>query len=72
MTLQSFTAEQEKLHDNYEQKKKEITDKVESLHDELEKLETDSSTDPRQAACTALSCAINQLIQRTPQTPAQK
>ena len=68
MALQTFTAEQEKLHDNYEKKKQEITDRVETLHGELEKLETDTSQEARQAACNALVCAINCLLQRTPQT----
>ena len=46
VTLSSFTADQEKLHDNYEKKKQEITDKIESLHKTLEKLETDISVEP--------------------------
>ena len=66
VTLQTFTAEQEKLHDNYEKRKQEITEKVESLQKELEKLETDTSINARQAACNALACAVNALIQRTP------
>ncbi len=66
VTLSSFTADQEKLHDSYEKKKQEITDKIESLHKTLEKLETDTSVEPRQAACNALACAVNALLQRTP------
>jgi DNA repair exonuclease SbcCD ATPase subunit len=65
VALQSFSAEQEKLHDNYEKKKQEITEKVDSLHKELEKLETDTSIVTRQAACNALANAINALLQRT-------
>ncbi len=72
VALQNFTVEQEKLHDNYEKKKQEITDKVESLHKELEKLETDVSTGSRQAACNSLTCAINALIQRSSQTPQKQ
>ncbi len=72
VALQSFTAEQEKLHDNYEKKKQEITEKVDSLHKELEKLETDTSIDTRQAACNALVNAINALLQRTPLPPEQQ
>jgi chromosome segregation ATPase len=68
VALQSFSAEQEKLHDNYEKKKQEITEKVDSLHKELEKLETDTSIVTRQAACNALANAINALLQRTPST----
>ena len=43
VALQTFTADQEKLHDYYEKKKQEITDRVDALHKELEKLETDTS-----------------------------
>jgi len=64
--LQSFTAEQEKLHDYYEKKKQEITGRIDVLHKELEILETDASLDARKAACNALANAINALLQRTP------
>ena len=69
VALQSFTAEQEKLHDNYEKKKQEITEKWIALHKELERLETDTSIDARQTACNALAYAINALFQRTPLSP---
>ena len=69
VALQSFTADQEKLHDYYEKKKQEITDRVDALHKELEKLEIDTSIDARQAACNALANAINALLQRTPLSP---
>jgi hypothetical protein len=72
VALQSFTADQEKLHDSYEKKKQEITEKVESLHKELERLETDTSIDARQAACNALANAVNALLQRTPSPPEQQ
>ena len=72
VALQSFTAEQEKLHDSYEKKKQEITEKVESLHKELERLETDTSIDVRQAAFNALANAVNALLQRTPSPPEQQ
>jgi DNA repair ATPase RecN len=71
VALHNFIAEQEKLHDNYEKKKKEITDRVDSLHKELGKLETDTS-DARQAACNALANAINAVLQRTPLPPEQQ
>ena len=64
VALQTFTAEQEKLHDNYQNKKQEITEKIESLHNELEKLETDTSVGPRQDACQALVNAIKSLVER--------
>ncbi len=66
VTLSSFTADQEKLHDNYEKIKQEITDKIESLHKTLEKLETDISVEPRKVACNALVNAVNALQQRNP------
>ena len=69
VTLQSFTADQEKLHDYYEKKKQEITDRIDALHKELEKLEIDTSINARQAACNALANAINALLQRTPLSP---
>jgi len=72
VALQSFTAEQEKLHDSYEKKKQEITEKVENLHKELERLETDTSIDARQAAFNALANAVNALLQRTPLPPEQQ
>jgi hypothetical protein len=72
VALQSFTAEQEKLHDIYEKKKQEITARVDSLHNELEKLEVDTSVEPRKVACNALVAAINSLVQRTPTTTAAK
>ena len=67
--MQTFTAEQEKMHDNYEKRKQELTEKSDSLHKELEKLETDISTTSRQEATNALTNAINTLMQRTPMSP---
>jgi DNA repair exonuclease SbcCD ATPase subunit len=68
VALPSFAAEQEKLHDYYQKKKQEITEKVDALHKELEKLETDTSEETRQTACNGLANAINALVQRTPLT----
>jgi vacuolar-type H+-ATPase subunit I/STV1 len=71
-TLAIFTADQEKLHDSYEKKKQEITDRIESLHKSLEKLETDTSVNPRQAACNAFANGIKALLQRTPPSTEQQ
>ncbi|MCL2477030.1 hypothetical protein [Candidatus Bathycorpusculum sp.] len=68
LAIQSFTAEQEKLHDNYEKHKQELNEKSDHLHQELEKLETDTSVPARQTACNALIDAINALIKQTPPT----
>jgi DNA repair exonuclease SbcCD ATPase subunit len=72
VTLQTFTAEQEKLHDNYEKQKQDLNETSDRLHKELEKLETDTSTAARQTACNALVCAINSLLNRTPAPPSEK
>jgi chromosome segregation ATPase len=66
VTIDSFKAEQDKLHDNYEKQKQELFDVSDRLHKQLEKLETDTSTQARQAACNSLAQAINNLMQRTP------
>ena len=69
VTMDSFKAEQDKLHDNYEKTKQELFETSDRLHKELEKLETDTSVPARQSACNGLAQAINALMQRTP-TPA--
>jgi hypothetical protein len=69
VALQTFTAEQEKLHDNYQKRKQELSDTSESLHKELEKLETDTSNTARQSACNALAESIGALIKRKQQEP---
>ncbi len=68
VTLQNFTSEQEKLHDNYEKKKQELSETSDRLHKELEKLETDTSMEARQTASNALANAIKALLSRTPPT----
>ncbi len=68
VALQNFTSEQEKLHDNYEKRKQELNETSDRLHKELEKLETDTSTDARQKACSTLSDSVNALLKRTPPT----
>jgi hypothetical protein len=65
VTLQTFTTEQEKLHDNYGKRKQDLNDNSDRFHKELEKLETDTSTSARQTACNALTCTINSLMKRT-------
>jgi hypothetical protein len=67
VTVQNFTAEQDKLHDAYEKCKQDLSEESDRLHKELEKLETDTSTAARQTACNALVEAINDLLKRTTQ-----
>jgi len=64
VTLQTFTAEQEKLHDSYEKQKQDLNANSDRLHMELEKLETDTSNAVRQETCAALTNAVNALMQR--------
>ncbi len=66
ITLQSFTAEQDKLHDAYMKHKQELNEISDRLHKELEKLETDTSTEARQAACNSIADSINSLLKRMP------
>lgn len=64
ITIQNFTAEQDKLHDAYEKQKQDLNSESDRLHKELEKLETDTSTTARQVACNALVEAIKALNAR--------
>ncbi len=66
VTLASFTAEQEKLHDTYQKRKQELSENSDRLHKELEKLETDTSIEARQTVCNTLANAVKTLLQRTP------
>ena len=61
----NFIAEQDKLNRSYEGKKQDVMGQVECLRKELEKLETDTSTAARQAACKAFADAVSALGQRT-------
>ena len=69
-TVQNFTVEQEKLHDEYEKKKQVVIEKVQSLEKEVENLETDSSLEARRSACKALVDAVNALVQRKAVSPS--
>ena len=64
LVVHNFTIEQEKLHDEYEKRKQDIIEKVRSLEKEVEKLETDGSSEVRRDACDALVKAVNALLQR--------
>jgi hypothetical protein len=69
VSLQTFTAEQEKLHDNYMKQKQELNKESDRLHIELEKLETDTSVQARVVATNALAKAVEELLKRTPTQP---
>jgi hypothetical protein len=65
---ETFKTEQDKLHDNYQLQKQQLSAQSDRLHKELEKLETDTSTEPRQKACNALTQSINTMVTRLPAT----
>ena len=62
---QNFAVEQRKLDEDYEKRKQSIMGQMESLREELVNLETDTSTQARQAACKALADAVTAQVQRT-------
>lgn len=64
-TAQNFTAEQDKLHENYTKLKRELNEVSDRLHTDLERLENDTSILARQAACNALTQAVNNLLTRS-------
>jgi beta-glucosidase-like glycosyl hydrolase len=66
--LRSFKVQQEKLHDEYEEKKHVTIERVQGLEKEVEKLDHDYSVDARHDACEALVEAVNALLDRQPES----
>jgi hypothetical protein len=64
LTMQNFTAEQERLRDEYERKKQPVIEQIGAHQKEIEHLETDGSLEDRRVACEALVNAVNALLQR--------
>lgn len=64
LAAQHFTAEQEKLLDEHEKRKKTVIEQIRNLEKENESLEIDDSLEARRAACEALINAVNSLVQR--------
>jgi hypothetical protein len=64
LVQQNFAAEQHKLDEDYEAKKQSVMGQMDSLREELVKLETDTSVEARQAACKALADAVDAQVQR--------
>ncbi len=69
--LQKFKVEQEKLHDEYEQKKQNTIERVQRLEKEVERIDIDSSLIIRSQACEALIDAVNALLERQPVSSAE-
>ena len=62
--LKAFEVDQEKLHDEYEERKQAGIKQVRNLEKEIEGLEIDGSVEDRRIACEALVNAVKALIQR--------
>jgi hypothetical protein len=64
LAVQDFTAEQERLRDEYEKKKQPVIEQIRDHQKKIEHLETDGSIENRRVACEALINAVNALLQR--------
>jgi uncharacterized phage infection (PIP) family protein YhgE len=61
---QQFTAEQDRLQDEFERRKQPIMEQIQDQQKEIENQEIDGSLEARRAACEALVNAVNALLQR--------
>jgi uncharacterized phage infection (PIP) family protein YhgE len=70
---QSFAAEQKKLKDEYERRRRQILKQLGNYQKEIENLENglkaDDALDARHAACDALINAVNSLVRRIQAAP---
>jgi DNA repair exonuclease SbcCD ATPase subunit len=70
---QSFAAEQKKLQDEHERRRRQILKQIASYQKEIENLENkitaDDALDARHAACDALINSVNSLVQRIHAVP---
>ena len=64
LAVQHFTAEQEKLRNEFEKRKQPTIGQIRNLQKEIENLEIDGSLEVRRAACEALVNAVNVLLHR--------
>ena len=62
--VRNFKAEQERLHDDYENEKQTVAAQILMLEKEVEKIETDRSLDVRQEACEELINVVKALLTR--------
>jgi chromosome segregation ATPase len=69
MASQHFAAEQERLRDEYERRKRPIIDQIRDQQKEVEKQEIDWSLEARKATCDTLANEVNALIQRKGSQP---
>ncbi|MGB8780521.1 MAG: hypothetical protein WCD81_07730 [Candidatus Bathyarchaeia archaeon] len=64
LAMQHFSAEKEKLRDEYEKKKQPVIEQMLDQQKEIENLEIDGSLETRRAASEALINAVDGLLQR--------
>ena len=64
LTLREFTAEQERLKEEYDRKKQLIIEQIRENQKEIDTQEIDGSLEARQAACEALVRAVSGQLQR--------
>ena len=67
--VKALKAEQEKLRIGYEEKKKAITEQVQSLEKKVSGAETDGSVEDRRFACDELANVVKALLQRKKSLP---
>jgi len=61
---QNFTAEQEKLRDEYDRRKRPVMEQIRDEAKEVENRDMDGSLETRRAACEAFINAVNALVER--------
>jgi hypothetical protein len=64
LATQQFTAEQQRLQDEYERRKQPVMEQIQDQDKQIENQEIDGSLEARRAACEALVNAVNALLQR--------
>jgi hypothetical protein len=69
LAVQHFAAEQERVREEYERRKRPVIEQIQDLQKEIEKQEIDGSVEARRAACEALVNAVNALFQRKDSSP---
>lgn len=64
LAAQNFAAEQEKLRDEYDRRKRPVMEQIGDEEKEVENRDMDGSLETRRVACEALINAVNALIER--------
>jgi len=72
LAVQYFTAEQERLRDEYHRRKLLVIEQIRDIRKGIENQEFDCSLEDRRAACESLAHAVNALLQRKDREIAEK